>query len=41
MNISNTTMISNRQKKRLKADAERAGLEVIEIVEYKINGKER
>lgn len=30
-------MLSNRQKKRLKADAEKAGLEVIEIVEYKTN----
>lgn len=29
-------MISKRQKKRLKADAEKAGLEVIEIVEHKI-----
>ena len=28
-------MISKRQKKRLKADAERAGLEVIEIFEPK------
>ena len=38
---NSNNMISNRLKKRLKADAERAGLEVIEIVEYKINGKER
>lgn len=29
-------MLSNKQKKRLKEDAERAGLEVIEIVEQKI-----
>lgn len=29
-------MISKRQKKRLKEEAERAGLEVIEIVEHKI-----
>lgn len=29
-------MISKRQKKRLKEEAERAGLEVIEIVEPKI-----
>ncbi len=28
-------MISNRQKKRLKEEAERAGLEVIEIVEQR------
>lgn len=28
-------MLSNRQKKRLKEEAERAGLEVIEIVEPK------
>lgn len=28
-------MISKRQKKRLKDDAERAGIEVIEIVEPK------
>lgn len=28
-------MISNRQKKRLKEEAERAGIEVIEIVELK------
>lgn len=34
-------MLSKRQKKRLKEEAERAGLEVIEIVEYKTNGKER
>lgn len=29
-------MLSNKQKKRLKEEAERAGLEVIEIVEHKI-----
>ena len=29
-------MISKRQKKRLKEEAERAGLEVIEIIEPKI-----
>jgi hypothetical protein len=28
-------MISNRQKKKLKEEAERAGIEVIEIVESK------
>lgn len=28
-------MLSNRQKKRLKEEAEKAGLEVIEIVEPK------
>ena len=29
-------MLSNKQKKRLKEEAERAGLEVIEIIEPKI-----